>query len=92
MAKHCEMIVGFLVPHRCENRALAACAKCQRQYCEEHVSIVNGQLLCTACQQGLDEPILVAKTAEKFDEEDVRAFVPIIDDDYDSDDMFADLS
>ena len=40
MAEQCAMIVGYLVPHRCPNKALATCIKCGRRFCDEHVAIV----------------------------------------------------
>jgi hypothetical protein len=74
MAPQCAMIVGYLVPHRCPNKALATCIKCSRQFCDEHVSIVEQGLLCLACQQGLDQPVLVAQVAQGFTAEDVALF------------------
>jgi hypothetical protein len=32
MAEKCEMIIGYLVPHRCENPSLGACVKCGRGF------------------------------------------------------------
>ena len=91
MAKQCEMIVGFLVPHRCPNEAVSPCAKCNRQFCEEHVKVTPGGLICTACQQGLAQPVAIAQTARTFDAGDLLVFSAL--DDVDSeDDMFSDLS
>lgn len=92
MAAQCEMIVGFLVPHRCANRAVTTCAQCNRQFCEEHVTIMPGGLICTACQQGLEQPVAVSQTARSFDEADLLLFAAgdVFDDDVD--DMFTDLS
>ena len=93
MAKQCAMIIGFLVPHRCDNKAVATCGKCGRRYCDEHVAMVHGGVLCTACEQGLAEPVEIAKAAQKFDEADYAAFdQALLAADFDSDDMFADLS
>ena len=91
MVQQCEMIVGFLVPHRCLNPAVAACAKCSRQFCDEHLGITQGGLICTACQQGLDQPVAVAETARDFNEADILVFASA--DAFDDDgDTFADLS
>ena len=74
MVQQCAMIVGFLVPHRCPNEALATCIKCGRQFCDEHVAIVQQGLLCLACQQGLEQPVLVAEAARAFTAADIALF------------------
>jgi recombinational DNA repair protein (RecF pathway) len=88
------MIVGYLVPHKCPNRAVSQCKKCGRQFCDEHLSIEQGGLMCTACQQGLEQPIAVAATARTFTEDDLATFktADLFDDDYDEGDTFSDLS
>jgi recombinational DNA repair protein (RecF pathway) len=63
MADRCAMIIGFLVPHRCEEGAIAACAKCARRYCQEHVSLSAAGLLCSACAAGRAQPVLAAAAA-----------------------------
>jgi recombinational DNA repair protein (RecF pathway) len=68
------MIVGYLVPHRCPNKALATCVRCGRKFCDEHVSIVQSGLVCQACQQGLEQPVLVAKVAQNYTAEDIALF------------------
>ena len=92
MAVQCEMVIGYLVPHRCENRAVTTCAKCGRTFCDEHVDIHKGGVICTACQQGLDKPVLIADTARTFDEDDMKPFSRHLQDDYDERDLFTDLS
>jgi hypothetical protein len=88
------MIVGYLVPHKCPNRAVSQCKKCDRQFCDEHLSIEQCGLMCTACQQGLDQPIAVAATARTFTDADLATFqtADLFDDDYDEGDTFSDLS
>ena len=88
----CEMVVGFLTPHRCPNRAVTKCAKCGREFCDEHVELTAGGLVCLACQQGLTQPLAVAQTARDFDESDMVAFSTIGTFEADDDDTFADLS
>lgn len=88
----CDMIIGFLVPHRCPHTAVATCIQCQRPFCDEHVSITAGGLVCTACQQGLDKPVAIAKTAQLFTLADYDAFNAVTADEFDGDDTFADLS
>ncbi|HWA76753.1 MAG TPA: hypothetical protein VG937_30680 [Polyangiaceae bacterium] len=60
MADRCAMIIGFLVPHRCEEGAIAACAKCGRRYCQEHVALSAAGLLCSACAAGRAQPVALA--------------------------------
>jgi recombinational DNA repair protein (RecF pathway) len=91
MAEQCEMIVGFLVPHRCDHPALGRCVKCGRGYCEEHVTITQGGLVCLACQQGLEQPVVLPITAQTFSPDDLAAFNAASQWDQD-DDVFSDLS
>ena len=91
MAEQCSMIVGYLVPHRCPNAAMGTCAKCGRKYCDEHVKIVQGGLLCQACQQGLAQPVAVAQVASNYTAEDIALFATLGALDA-ADDGFADLS
>jgi len=92
MAVQCEMIVGFLVPHRCPNQAVAECVKCSRRFCEEHLGLRQGGLVCTACEQGLAQPVAVPQTARSFDEQDIQVFANVGSFDDGDDDLFADLS
>ena len=63
MPDQCEMIIGFLVPHRCDNAGLGKCGNCGRTYCDEHMSVTPQGLRCLACQQGLQQPIALPITA-----------------------------
>jgi hypothetical protein len=92
MAAQCEMIVGFLVPHRCENRALGQCGQCSRQYCEEHVEVRPAGLLCTACEQGLDQPVALPGTALDYTAAELAAFTEASTWDETDSDLFSDLS
>lgn len=93
MADQCEMIIGYLVPHRCEHPALGRCTKCGRGYCEEHVTLQAQGLLCLACQQGLDQPVALPITAQTFSQTDLATFAALSAWDSDvEDDAFADLS
>ena len=53
----CEMVIGFLVPHRCDHPALGKCVKCGRGFCDEHTNQTRQGRVCLACQQGLDMPV-----------------------------------
>lgn len=88
----CEMIVGYLVPHRCDNPALGRCIKCGRGYCEEHVEVRPEGLLCLACLQGLAQPIALPVTAQTYTPADIAVFDAASTWDTDDDDAFADLS
>lgn len=93
MATRCEMVIGFLIPHRCENPALGNCSKCGRGFCEEHMEITPQGMHCLACQQGLPEPIIVPHFAQSYTQDDISDFgkASLFEDD-DSSDMFSDLS
>ncbi len=91
MTKQCDMMIGFLVPHRCPNIGMTTCVKCGRLFCDEHVGLTPGGLVCLACQRGLAEPVTIPEVARTYDAADLVAFsdVGAFDDD---DDTFADLS
>lgn len=91
MAQKCEMVIGFLVPHRCENPALGHCSKCGRGYCEEHMQVQATGLLCYACQQGLEQPVMLPQTAQMFTAADMLLFNSVSTLDQE-DDAFSDLS
>jgi len=93
--EQCEMIIGYLVPHRCEHPALGRCTKCGRGYCEEHVTVQASGLLCLACQQGLTEPIALPITAQTYNAADLATFAALSQWESSEDDFgdtFADLS
>ena len=92
MADQCEMIVGYLVPHRCEHPALGKCVKCGRGYCDEHTNQTPEGLMCLACQQGLDQPVALPIAASTFTAADLDAFSRASMWDEDSTDTFSDLS
>ncbi|MBI5880354.1 MAG: hypothetical protein HZB53_22105 [Chloroflexi bacterium] len=95
MPDQCEMIVGFLVPHRCDNAALGKCGQCGRTYCDEHISVTAQGLRCLACQQGLQQPVALPITAQTYDQTDLMVFAAASawnDDDDSSGDSFTDLS
>ena len=92
-AEQCEMVVGYLVPHRCENPALGSCVKCGRGFCDEHTNPTNEGRVCLACQQGLDIPIALPIAAAAFTATDFATFHSASTwDDDDRADMFSDLS
>ncbi len=86
------MIIGYLVPHRCEQRALGKCAKCGRSYCEEHVEVKPDGLICLACSQGLTQPVALSITAQTYNDSDLALFTAASLWDADDNDQFADLS
>ncbi len=92
MADQCEMIIGYLVPHRCEHVALGRCTNCKRTYCDEHVTLTPKGLLCLACQQGLDQPVSLAQTVKEFDATDLALFASASQWDKEDTDKFSDLS
>ncbi|HEY5731209.1 MAG TPA: hypothetical protein VIS72_14240 [Anaerolineales bacterium] len=93
MADQCEMIIGYLVPHRCENPSLGTCIKCGRGYCDEHTNNTQEGRLCLACQQGLEMPVALPIAASTFNQSDFDDFNRAsMWDDTDDADMFSDLS
>jgi hypothetical protein len=92
-AEKCEMIIGYLVPRRCENPSLGRCIKCGRGFCDEHTNQTKSGRVCLACQQGLDQPIALPIAAAVFTASDLNTFSRYSDmDDNDNTDMFSDLS
>lgn len=92
-ATQCEMIIGFLVPRRCDSPALAHCKRCGRSYCDEHLEVTRIGPVCLACQQGLTSPIALAATASTYNEQDMLVFAAASTwDDDDDDSLFSDLS
>jgi recombinational DNA repair protein (RecF pathway) len=85
------MIVGYLVPHRCPNKALAKCVKCGRQFCDEHVEMVESGLLCLACKQGFDQPVMIQQEGQAYNADDLALFAALGAQDA-SEDFFSDLS
>jgi hypothetical protein len=93
MSEQCAMIIGFLVPHRCENPALGQCKQCGRAFCDEHVQVTPNGLVCLACSQGLDQPVALPITAQSFSATDIAAFHAASQwEAEDSADTFSDLS
>jgi recombinational DNA repair protein (RecF pathway) len=92
MAEQCAMIIGYLVPHRCEHLALGSCIQCGRSYCEEHVSVTQNGLVCQACSQGLEQPVALPMTAQSFSLADLAAFEAASRWDESAEDAFSDLS
>lgn len=85
-AARCEMMTGFLVPHRCPNPAAGTCAQCGRAYCDDHLEITPNGLLCIACKEGRTEPIDSGAAYSGYTQSDYDAF------DSDEDETFIDLS
>jgi len=94
MAEQCEMIIGYLMPHRCDRPALGTCVKCGLGFCEKHLVDSPEGRICLADQQGLDQPIALPLTAATFSQADIDTFnrASTMDDDAASGDMFSDLS
>ncbi len=93
MAEQCAMIIGYLVPHRCDHVALGACGRCGRHYCDDHLAVTAEGLLCAACQQGLDQPVALPATQQAYDTNDLLVFSRLSEwSTDDADDAFADLS
>lgn len=84
----CEMMIGFLVPHRCPNPATGICSNCGGNFCDEHLEMSPNGLLCPNCQTGDDDDDDSDTTvyASGYSDSDYEAF------DSDEDEVFVDLS
>jgi hypothetical protein len=51
MAKQCELIIGYLLPRRCEEKGVTTCQKCRRTVCELHTRMADQGLLCRDCHE-----------------------------------------
>jgi hypothetical protein len=49
MAKQCDLVIGYLLPRRCEAKATAECTKCGRNVCKLHARMGDTGLLCRDC-------------------------------------------
>ena len=93
MPEQCAMIIGFLVPRRCDHPALGQCKQCGRAFCDEHVQVTQNGLVCQACSQGLAQPVALPITAQTFTPADIAAFNAVSQwETEDRADMFSDLS
>ena len=46
---NCQERSGFLFAHPCDRLAAWTCATCQKQVCDAHVRVSNGQPRCITC-------------------------------------------
>lgn len=81
----CQMIIGYLIPRQCENKARQRCVKCGRAVCDEHATITDAGVVCAACAGVLHEveeapviatrPVYLPSERELFEttEEDIFA-------------------
>jgi hypothetical protein len=51
MAKQCALIIGYLLPRRCEEKASDICVQCGREVCQHHTRIGDMGLLCRDCYE-----------------------------------------
>lgn len=86
------MIVGYLVPHRCDNPALGTCVQCGRGYCDEHVNQTRDGRVCLACLQGLEQPVALPIAAATFTAAELESFNRASVGDQEDADIFSDLS
>jgi hypothetical protein len=77
MAEQCEMIIGYLVPHRCENPSLGTCVKCRRGYCDEHTNQTSAGRYVWASSRDLTSPSLYPLVGTFTAAELTRSNVPV---------------
>jgi hypothetical protein len=94
MAKQCEMMIGFLVPRQCDQRARSTCIRCGKRICDEHAVVSPEGILCEACDLGVEQlasaestpdwvselPDYRASDFDSFDNDDVVAAGSMFDD------------
>lgn len=68
------MIIGFLVPHRCDEATIGACVKCARRYCQDHLQLGPAGILCTACAEGRTQPLGTESNVAPLGAADMAAF------------------
>jgi hypothetical protein len=92
MARQCELIVGYLIPHRCEGKASSICTRCGRAVCDEHATIADSGIICVACHEEIEQPPLPAVAAVPpaaiYDSSDYAQFAS----GEDRGDLFAEMS
>lgn len=88
MARQCELVVGFLVPHRCTGKARSVCTKCGKAICDEHATVSDSGIVCVACQENIEQPTAAALPGPVYAGGDYLPFSP----DEDRGDFFADMS
>lgn len=99
----CQLFVGLLLPHPCENAAVGVCAQCSRLACEAHLQAAATGLQCTACASGSRAPLALTGVAAAaaaagalalFQPADLAAFegAALLDEPEEPEEAFADLS
>jgi hypothetical protein len=51
MPNQCELFIGYLLPRRCEEKAVETCTNCGRGVCELHTRVGDQGLLCRDCYE-----------------------------------------
>jgi hypothetical protein len=99
----CQLFVGLLLPHPCENAGVGVCAQCSRLVCEAHADASPSGLVCRACASGSRTPLALSGVAAAaaaagalalFQPADLAAFeqAALRDEPEEPEEMFADLS
>jgi hypothetical protein len=55
MSRQCELMIGYLIPRRCDRRARSTCIRCGKHICDVHASISPQGILCEACHEGVKQ-------------------------------------
>lgn len=99
----CQLFVGLLLPHPCENAGVGVCGQCARAVCESHADAGPSGLVCRACAGGSRAPLALTGVAAAaaaagalalFQPADLLAFeqAALRDEPEEPEDAFADLS
>lgn len=55
MSQQCDMMIGYLIPRRCDQRARSTCIRCGKHICDEHAVVSPEGILCEACHEGVEQ-------------------------------------
>ena len=92
MAQRCQMIIGFLIPRPCENKARSTCIQCGKAVCDEHAVVLDTGIVCAACHQGIEAvavtPLVQQLPRARYRDEDFALFEGAEE----AGDVFADMS
>ena len=59
MAKQCDLVIGYLLPRQCEEKADNTCRRCGRMVCDLHTRMGDEGLLCRDCFENAPARTLV---------------------------------
>jgi hypothetical protein len=95
MTRQCEMMIGFLIPRQCDQKARSTCIRCSKQICDEHAVVGPEGILCEACHEGVEQLAAATTTPDwvaTLPDYHADDFALFDHDDVDTGGMFDDMS